>query len=71
MSGGNPCSCEVKDHANWRVRDYKCNYSAFNGYHQTRSDYSSVSCLKCGHWWRTKAHYVDGLKTYDAKEEAV
>lgn len=49
-----------KDH--WRVVDRECNYSAFNGYHRTPSRYSSVRCLLCNSWWRTKAAYVRKLK---------
>jgi hypothetical protein len=39
----------------------RCNYSAFNGYRRTPSDYSLVGCKTCGISWRTKAAYVDGL----------
>jgi hypothetical protein len=47
----------------WVVTQYMCNHSAFNGYHYTRSDYSTViceapGCTGCG---RTKANYVDEL----------
>jgi hypothetical protein len=52
------CECP---RANWRVVDRNCNYSAFNGYHRTWSDYSRVLCMKCWHTWRTKARYVAGL----------
>jgi hypothetical protein len=34
------------------------NYSAFNGYRFTPSDYSLVVCDACGTSWRTKADYV-------------
>ena len=37
------------------------NYSAFNGYRWTPSDYSQVACTDCGATWRTKAAYVDTL----------
>lgn len=33
-----------------------CNHSAFNGYHYTPSDYSSIRCMTCGWHWRTKAN---------------
>jgi hypothetical protein len=66
MSGGPACSCG--DRRRWRVRDYRCNYSAFNGYHRTPSDYSSVMCLGCSRSWRTKAAYVDGLPNLSEKE---
>lgn len=41
------------------VRTRWGNYSAFNGYHFTPSDYSAVYCGACGTPWRTKAAYVD------------
>jgi len=56
------CACKGKDkRKNWVVVDYRCNYSAFNGYKFTRSDYSAVRCTSCGFGWRTKAGYVDSL----------
>lgn len=58
-SGYNKCQ-SGKDR--WRIVDYRCNYSAFNGYHKTPSDYSRIRCLDCGHHWRTNASYVDELK---------
>lgn len=36
----------------------KCNYSAFNGYRYTPSEYSQVLCLDCRHTWRTKSDKV-------------
>ena len=54
---------------NWRVVDYHCNHSAFNGYHRTPSDYSSICCLACGRYWRTKAKYVDGLPMKKSEKE--
>lgn len=41
-----------------RVVDRYCNYSAFNGYHRTPSDYSRVECQDCGTHWRTRAAWV-------------
>ena len=72
MSQGIPCKCEqrnrpVKDR-NWRILNYKCNYSAFNGYHYTPSDYSSVTCDSCGAVWRTKAAYTRVIY-YDPKNK--
>lgn len=65
MSSGRMCICpKDKDHGerkNWRVIQYCCNHSAFNGYHRTFSDYSTVWCDKCRQAWRTKAAYVDEL----------
>lgn len=48
--------------SSWRVerRNYSC--SAFNGYRREWSAYSDVSCLECGHHWRTRAKYVGGLR---------
>jgi hypothetical protein len=45
----------------WRVEVRCANYSAFNGYAHTPSDYSQVRCLRCGNVWRTKAGYVNQL----------
>lgn len=67
MSAGCPCTCPNKATRRWYVIQRKCNHSAFNGYHQTASDYSSVVCYTCGHVWRTKAGYVDQLD--DARDE--
>lgn len=73
MSGGQACQCSEKrepirvaENSNrpgrlWRVLQYRCNHSAFNGYHCTSSDYSSIQCLRCGSVWRTKAPYADSL----------
>ena len=43
------------------VRTFMGNYSAFNGYHFTASDYSEVVCVDCLTSWRTKAKYVGTL----------
>jgi hypothetical protein len=66
VSGGTACACPerlkpVKERK-WLVRQFMCNHSAFNGYHYTRSDYSSINCTECGHVWRTKAAYVFDLE---------
>lgn len=66
MSGGDACQCPerkkpVKER-NWVVRQYMCNHSAFNGYHYTPSDWSSINCRECRHVWRTKAAYVFQLE---------
>ena len=73
MSQGIACVCaESKKplpQRNWVVLQRRCNYSAFNGYHWTSSDYSCVQCHGCGTCWRTKALYVqvlkDGSNKYD------
>lgn len=60
---GRGCKCDDKNRRdNWRIVNYQCNYSAFNGYKRTPSDYSLIRCLECGSYWRTKAKYVDELK---------
>lgn len=81
MSGGSSCKClerlepiTVAADSNrpgrlWRVINYKCNYSAFNGYHYTSSDYSSCTCLRCGAVWRTKSDYAGSIKSYDRETE--
>lgn len=65
MSARIPCNCGRKrgDHSDLKVIKYRCNYSAFNGYHFTPSDYSEVRCTRpgCSGIWRTKAAYVEGL----------
>lgn len=70
MSGGAACKCSeasepitVPGDSNrpgrlWRVLQRRCNHSAFNGYHETPSEYSTIQCLRCGAAWRTKASYV-------------
>jgi hypothetical protein len=40
---------------------FKCNYNAFNGYHYTPSNYSTVVCMRCGGIWRSKAEFVNFL----------
>ena len=67
MSQGTACKCpEIKKpvaQRHWVVLQRRCNYSAFNGYHCTPSEYSAVQCHECGVVWRTKAAYVDLLKS--------
>lgn len=70
MSGGKACQCgehrepiaaalgSNRPGRLWRVVDRECNYSAFNGRHRTPSDYSCLTCIRCGAVWRTKAKYV-------------
>jgi hypothetical protein len=55
------CTCPKPNRKQWAVVHYCCNFSAFSGYHRTSSDYSLITCLQCGHHWRTKAKYVMGL----------
>ena len=59
MSGGTACHCAERKkpvaERLWECRQYKSNHSAFNGYHFTSSDWSSVHCAVCGALWRTTA----------------
>ncbi len=80
MSGGIACKCSernepliAKEGTNrparlWRVMQRYCNHSAFNGYHYTASDYSSICCLRCGAHWRTKASFVGMLRNSDEND---
>lgn len=68
MSGGPACGCPerrkpLEDRA-WRIRQYRHNNSAFNGYRHTSSDYSAMACEACRANWRTKAGYVDRLRWF-------
>ena len=73
MSAHNPCVCgeRLKPLAErkWVVTQYRCNHSAFNGYHRTPSAYSAIRCEgttesghRCTGFWRTKAAYVERLR---------
>lgn len=55
MSQGKSCRCP---RAGVVVLTRNANYSAFNGYHYTPSDYSAVMCTCCGACWRTKSAWV-------------
>lgn len=56
-------ACKVRAHRpRWLVIDRNRNYSAFNGYRYTPSDYSSVWCPVCNVSWRTRAGYVRDLQ---------
>lgn len=68
MSAGTACPHRRKHAGRWRVVTRKANYSAFNGYRYTPSDYSSVRCLECPKRWRTRAAYVDQLPDLDPNE---
>lgn len=65
MSAGVFCRCDERKkpvrERDWVIWQYRCNHSAFNGYHYTPSDYSAVHCNQCIGAWRTKAAYVDVL----------
>lgn len=65
MSGGEACKCPERQkpirERLWECWDYKCNHSAFNGYHWTPSDYSAVFCTVCEKLWRTKAGWASEI----------
>ncbi len=65
MSGGTACKCPERKkpigERRWECLRYKCNFSAFNDYRRTSSDYSEIQCAACGAVWRTKAAWVDQL----------
>jgi hypothetical protein len=61
LSGGTACLNRKEHFDHWVVAVRKANYSAFNGYHRTPSDYSEIRCTACPTRWRTKAAYVDRL----------
>lgn len=58
MSGGTACRC---DNPRWKVLQRRHNNSAFNGYHYTPSQYSSIFCMSCNAHWRSKGDYIDRL----------
>lgn len=72
MSGSLMCNCGERlislEERNWVIQDYKCNYSAFNGYRRTPSDYSCILCKTCGRSWRTKAKYVEKLREIEGRK---
>lgn len=53
--------CPACGSTNLEVCQRHCNFSAFNGYHHTPSDYSGVRCRDCGNPWRTKSRKVEAL----------
>jgi hypothetical protein len=59
LSGGTVCKCDPKRLV---ILAYKVNHSAFNGYRETPSAYSTVRCARCGTTWRTKALYVEKVR---------
>lgn len=65
MASGYYCTCAEKTKPpkdrNWVIIQRNCNHSAFNGYHETASDYSEVQCRICLCSWRTKGAYTDVL----------
>ena len=62
MSGGLACRCDERkkpvSERLWECWAYKHNRSAFNGYHYTSSDWSSVFCTVCHALWRTTAMWA-------------
>jgi hypothetical protein len=66
-------TCRTRAHRpHWVVVHRRCNYSAFNGYRYTPSDYSLVHCTEpsCRKRWRTKAAYVDTLPNAESSERS-
>ena len=65
MSVSFGCHCSERkkpvSERNWVVIVRKGNYSAFNGYRFTPSEYSEVYCRSSGALGRTRAKYVDEL----------
>lgn len=61
MSANIACTDRKAHQPHWYVIQRYCNYSAFNGYHRTPSDYSAIRCPTCRGVWRTKAAYVATL----------
>ena len=67
MSATFNCRCAERHkpiaERNWRVLQYRCNHSAFNGYHYTPSNWSTVACYGpgCTGCGRTKAKFVEQL----------
>lgn len=39
------------------------NYSAFGGYRFNWSNYSEIRCLNCGGYFRSKAKYVERIRS--------
>lgn len=59
------CACSERSkpvgEREWAIVQYRCHRSAFAGYCETASNYSTVICKVCGKMGRTKAKYVDVL----------
>lgn len=80
MSGGSSCKCseiheptcrgDGRPARLWRVTKRRYNTSSFHGGYQS-SDYSTVTCLRCGAVWRTKAAYVERLMSLLPDEIAI
>ena len=62
------CTCLLRDRSLWRVVMRTYHRSAFSGGRMISSAYSLVRCLSCGHFWRTRAKYVDLLADATYKE---
>lgn len=75
MSKSFNCHCEERKKPiksrGWFVIDRHCNYSAFNGYRRTVSDYSTIVCKNCRAIGRTKAGYVESLKNIPKDKNGV
>lgn len=66
------CKCEERkrppEERDWVITQFRCNHSAFNGYHRTPSDYSTVACRRCGAVGRTNANYVYDIWRWQREE---
>ncbi len=62
------CICLTRTY--WRIVQFQCNHSKFNGGRYAASDYSEIVCLECRRHWRTKAKYVDTLSMISDAERA-
>lgn len=83
MSGGLACRCfetveplTMAPGSNrparlWRVIQRQRNFSAFNGYRYTPSAYSSLTCLRCGACWRSRAAFISELPDIAAEEKFI
>lgn len=72
MSASFSCKCSERklpiENRAWFVLVRNCNFSAFNGYRRTYSDYSTVRCEACQTVGRTKAGYVAFLDDADESQ---
>lgn len=67
--GSSPACTDRKSGHRHVVTARRCNYSAFNGYHRTPSEYSEVWCVDTRMVWRTKSAYVDQLPNVSPQDE--
>ena len=68
MSSSKGDTCRAKDHRHVVVVR-NGNYSAFNGYRRTYSDYSEIRCVQTLKVWRAKGKYVGSLPDATTEDE--